>query len=57
MTLTYLLILLACAAGPVLILAALLGRARRDLAETRAMLAEARLAYRVIRNLYKESQP
>lgn len=48
------LILLICAAVPVGILAILLGAARRDLAETRAMLKEARTAYRNIRDLYKE---
>lgn len=54
MTITYLLILLACAAGPVLILAVLLAQARRDLEQMRMMRDEARTAYRSIRNLYKE---
>lgn len=52
--LAHFLILLAFAAGPVMILAVLLGAARRDLAQTRAMLKEARTAYRNIRDLYKE---
>lgn len=52
--LTYLLILLACAAGPVLILAVLLAQARREVEQMRLMRDEARTAYRNIRNLYKE---
>lgn len=54
MTLIYLLILLACAAGPVLILAVLLAQARREVAQMRLMRDEARTAYRNIRNLYRE---